>query len=157
LWVMQCELALALDQKWTAIQKGEAQPSGPSERLGLAELCLLCKKQYVAAAKLFDEAIAAAPNLAADPSKLRRYHAACAAARAAEGNGKDAADLDPPAKSKLRLQALAWLQADIEIWRQQAAGGKPAAVQTVIQNLTRWQSDRDLASVRDKKALSQLP
>jgi tetratricopeptide (TPR) repeat protein len=156
-WVQKCEVLLALDQKWAAIQQGKAQPSGPSERLALAELCKGCKKLYVASARLYGEAFDAAPKLAADLSKGRRYHAACAAALAAAGQGKDAADLDAPAKSKLRLQALTWLKADLELWRQQAAGGKPAAVQAVINSLLYWQIDPELASVRGDKALSLLP
>jgi hypothetical protein len=156
LWVRQCEMLLALDRKWTAIQQGEAQPSGPSERLALAELCQGCKHQYVAAAGFYAEAFDAAPNLAANPAKLRRYHAACVAALAADGKGKDAGALDVAAKTKLRLQALAWLKADLELWRQQAAGGQPAVVQAVIKNLSRWQRDPNLASVRDDKALSVL-
>jgi tetratricopeptide (TPR) repeat protein len=157
LWVEQCEMLLALDRKWTAIQKGEAQPSGPSERLALAELCLGYKKQYVAAAKLYAEAFAAAPDLATDPTKARRYHAACAAVLAAAGQGKDAAALDAPARAKLRLQALAWLKAELELCRHQADAGQPAAVEAVSKNLSRWQGNPALASVRDEKALSVLP
>jgi serine/threonine-protein kinase len=152
-----CEALLTLDQKWTAIQQGQAQPSGPSERLALAELCQQCKKQYVAAAKLYAEAFAAAPHEATDLTKARRYHAACAAALAAAGQGKDAAALDAPARAKLRLQALTWLKADLELWRHQADGGQPTAVLAVIKNLSQWQSDPALASVRDEKALSLLP
>jgi tetratricopeptide (TPR) repeat protein len=152
-WVEQCEALLALDQKWAAIQQGQAQPSGPSERLALAELCQGCKKQYVAAAKLYAEAIDAAPKLAT----ARRYQAVCAAVLAAAGQGKDAAGLDAPAKSKLRLQALAWLQADFELWRQQAATGQAAARQVVIKILSHWQSNPDLATVRDDKVLWVLP
>jgi hypothetical protein len=148
---------LALDEKWTAIQAGKAEPSGPSERAALAELCKQCKRQYVAAAKLYTEAFAGAPNLATDLTKARRYHAACAAALAAAGQGKDAAGLDAPARAKLRLQAFAWLKADLELWRKQAATGQSKAVQVIIKTLSHWQSDSDLASVRDEKALSMLP
>jgi tetratricopeptide (TPR) repeat protein len=156
-WVQLCKSMLALDQKWTAIQQGDAQPGGPAERLALAELCHGCKKQYVAAARLYAEAFAGAPDLAPDLSRARRYHAACAAAQAAAGRGKDAAGLDEPARARHRLQALEWLRADLELWRKQLAGGEPAGVQAVINNLSRWQSTPDLASVRDEKALSLLP
>jgi tetratricopeptide (TPR) repeat protein len=157
LWVEQCEALLDLDKKWTAIQKGEAQPSGPSERLALAELCQKCKKQYVAAAKLYDEAFTVAPHVATDLPKARRYNAACTAALAAAGQGKDAAELDTPAKAKLRQQALAWLKADLELWRQQAASGQPVALETVLKKLSHWQTEPGLASVRDEKALTALP
>jgi tetratricopeptide (TPR) repeat protein len=157
LWIQQCKILLALDEKWTAIQKGKAEPSGPAERIALAGLCQQCKKQYVAAAKLYAEAFSGAPNLATDLTKSRRYHAACAAAMAAAGQGKDAASLDAPAKAKLRLQALAWLKADRELWRRQADGGQPATLQAIIKELSHWQSDPELEGVRDGKALSVLP
>jgi serine/threonine protein kinase/tetratricopeptide (TPR) repeat protein len=156
-WVQDCQLLLTLDKKWTAIQQDQAEPSGPSERLALAELCQQYKKQYVAAAKFYAEAFAAAPNLATDLTKARRYHASCAAALAAVGQGKDAAALDAPARSRLRLQALRWLNADLELWRKQAAVDQPAAVLAVINNLSHWQNDPDLAGVRGEKALSVLP
>jgi serine/threonine protein kinase/Flp pilus assembly protein TadD len=156
-WVQQCKVLLALDQKWAAIQKGDAQPGGPSERLALAGLCQGCKKQFVAAARLYAEAFAAAPKLAADLAKAHRYYAACAAALAAAGGGKDAADLDADARSRLRSQALVWLQADLEVWRKQGAGGQRAAVAAVIKTLSGLQSDPQLASVRDEKALVALP
>ena len=47
-----------------------------------------------------------------------RYHAACAAARAAAGTGKDEPPSDDAAKVKLRHQALDWLRAEYKTWDQ---------------------------------------
>jgi tetratricopeptide (TPR) repeat protein len=157
LWVKRCEQFVALDQKLTAIQQGQAQPGNAAEQLALAELCQMCKKRYFAAVQFYAGAFAAAPNLPISLTKAHRYDAACAAALAAAGLGKDAAKLDAPAKAKLRQQALTWLKADLEFWQGQATSGQPAAVQTVLKKLSHWQTDTDLVSVRDEKALALLP
>jgi tetratricopeptide (TPR) repeat protein len=156
-WVQQCEALLALDQKLAAIQQGQAQPASAAEQLNLAILCRKYKKQYAAAAKFYTGAFAAAPKLADDLTKSDRYNAACAAALAAAGQGQDAGPLDAAAKAKWRQQALAWLKADLQLWHKQAQSGQPAALQDVMKTLSHWQTDPDLASVRDAKALKQLP
>jgi serine/threonine-protein kinase len=159
--IRRCEQLLALDQKLAAIQKRQDQPANAAEQLALAVLCQKYKQQYAAAAEFYAAAFAAAPNL--EVVQPRRHNAACAAALAAAGKGKDAGQLDAPAKTKLRQQALRWLQADLQHWQQHAKSsgipGTPgrAALQTVVKKLSHWQADPDLAGVRDAKALAQLP
>jgi tetratricopeptide (TPR) repeat protein len=156
-WVKQCEQLLALDQKLAAIQQGYAQPAGAAEQLALATLCQIYKKHFAGATKFYASAFDAAPQFAVDLSKPYRYNAACAAALAAAGQGKDAGQLEPKDKTKLQQQALAWLQADLELRQQQAKSKNPAAVQMLIKQLSRWRTDPDLAGVRDAKELAQLP
>jgi serine/threonine-protein kinase len=156
-WVKQCEALLALDQKLAAIQQGKAKPADVVEQLALADLCLISKQQYAAASEFYDAAFTKEPKLAGDVSKPHRYNAACAAALAAAGKGKDADKLDAPAKAKWRKQALAWLQADLQLWQQQAKNSQPAALLQLAKKMSHWQTDPDLAGVRDAKALAQLP
>jgi tetratricopeptide (TPR) repeat protein len=154
--LLECDQLLRLDQRLAAIQQINAKPADAAEQLALAVLCREYKKQYAAAAEFYAAAFTAAPNLAADLSQPHRYKAAGAAALAAAGQGKDAGQLDAPAKAKLRQQALAWLQADLQAWKKLQQSSPLSAV-TARNQLTRWQTDPDLAGVRDTQALAQLP
>src|SRR5262249_6581179 len=86
-----------------------------------------------------------------------RYNAACAAALAAAGQGKDAAALDEKERTRLRNQALDWLRADLALWDQQAHRAEPQARAATQQTLRHWQQDTDLAGVRTADALQKLP
>ena len=61
------------------------------------------------------------PKLAEDPASFRRYNAACSAAIAGCGKGKDDPPPDPATRTKLRSQALAWLSADLAAWSKRLA------------------------------------
>jgi hypothetical protein len=101
-----------------------------------------------AAARPYGEALALRPPLTA-----HRYDAACAAALAGCGRGKDAAGLDDTARAGWRWQALEWLRADLAARDKLAATNRAA----VRQQLQHWRKDTDLAGVRDKDALAKLP
>jgi tetratricopeptide (TPR) repeat protein len=149
----QCEQGLlALDQKLTAVLQGQAQPKDGLEQLALADLCWRDKKLYATAVKFYATGLAEQPALA----KLHRYHAACAAVLAAAGQGKDGDKLDAEGKAKLRQQALTWLRQELDFWKGQDKGD-PLATQEMVNKLNHWQTDPDLASVRDDKALTPLP
>src|SRR5262249_33868974 len=107
------------------------------------------------AADLHAAAFAVNPKLAKEYD--HRYDAACYAVLAAAGQGTDAAGLDDKERSRLRQQALAWLQADLDDWRG-LLDKQPATIRiVVIQKMKRWQRDPDFDSVRGAAALSQLP
>jgi serine/threonine-protein kinase len=156
-WVKQCEQLLALDRKWAAIQKGEAQPADAAEQVALAGLCVVYKQRYAAAVEFYAAAFTAEPQLTEDPQRPTRYHAACAAALAAAGKGKDASKLDASARAKLRQQTLDWLRADLELWRFQLKSKESTQRQNVIKYLSIWQTEPNLAAVRDAPGLVQLP
>jgi hypothetical protein len=78
-----------------------------------------------------------------------RYQSACLAVRAAAGKGDD--------KAKLRAQTLDWLRADLELAAKQFQTGKAEPVLRLVQQLPRWQTEPNLASVRDANALAALP
>jgi hypothetical protein len=69
------------------------------------------------------------------------------------GQGHDDPAPDSAARARLRRQALKWFKADLDAWRHQHA----AIAKIVEQCLRHWQSNRDLAGVRDAKALEVLP
>src|SRR5260370_835301 len=82
--------------------------------------------------------------------------AACAAALAGTfANAKDS----PTKAEKVTLvkQARAWLQEDLDIYRQQLKDRKAGGTVHVEERLWHWLSDPDLAGVRDAKAIADLP
>jgi hypothetical protein len=115
-----------------------------AERLELAEICWYYKRLPVAATRLYGEAFAE------NPAAGKRYQAACAAALAAGGQGKDARMLPDKVTLMLRRRALLWLRADLD---RLATADR----QTVRQRLREWREDAGLAAVRDREAVDQLP
>ena len=81
----------ALAARLPALLKGEDHPKDAAERLALAQMCYDTKR-HAAAARFWAEALAADPKLGDDRQAGHRYNAACAAALAGAGQGKD----DPP-------------------------------------------------------------
>jgi tetratricopeptide (TPR) repeat protein len=127
------------------------------EWLAFAAFCQQpCKGLNAAAALLYADAFAAAPRLADDLGPQHRYNAACAAALAAAGQGKDA-PADDKERARLRRQALDWLRADLAAWRGQLNKAPDRAQPAVAKTLAHWQQDADFAGVRGAKALAGLP
>jgi serine/threonine-protein kinase len=156
LWVRQCRRLVELDGKLAAVLAGKAHPESPAQRLDFALLCVQ-KKQHAAAARFFAEAFQLQPKLAEDLARGYRYNAACAAALAAAGRGKDAGKLDDQERAWLRQQALSWLRANLAAWGQHLATGGLAARAAVQKQMRHWQKDADLGGIRDQAALAKLP
>jgi tetratricopeptide (TPR) repeat protein len=157
-WVRDAQRLVELDRKLPAVLAGEAKPADASEGLSLAGLCQQAyRRRYVASARLYAEAFAANPVLAADRRAGHRYNAACAAALAAASQGTDAANLDAKERARLRRQALDWLRADLAVWAQEVDKGTPQARPQVQRTLRHWQRDPDLAGLSDPDALAKLP
>src|SRR5262245_38753543 len=76
---------------------------------------------------------------------------------AAAGRGRDEAPLDEGAKSKLRGQAVDWLEAELGAWAASLDSSPPQARLTILLQLSGWKYDRDLADIRDATALAGLP
>jgi tetratricopeptide (TPR) repeat protein/tRNA A-37 threonylcarbamoyl transferase component Bud32 len=155
-WVKECERLVELDGKLSAVLRGEATPADAAERIEYAELCK-GKGLYGTSARLYREAFVAQPELAGDPAKSHRYNAACYAALAGCGRGKDIPPLDEDARSGWRKQALEWLRADLGLRTKQLGSGKPGDRLAVWGNLLDWQRDPALAGLREEAALSRLP
>ena len=134
---------------------GKAQPRDAAETLEFAYLAHE-QQRFAAASRLFDRAFAIEPKLAQDRNRSNRYNAACAAALAASGEGRDAPSLDKVARDRLRRQAHHLLKADLaalEPFRK----GQPFERAQLQRTLSHWKVDTDLASLRSPQALAQLP
>jgi serine/threonine protein kinase/Flp pilus assembly protein TadD len=157
-WVQQCERLLELDVKLRAIQGGQERPADSAERIDLANLCLLPGKQlYLTAQRFYSEAFTDKPQLADDLNAQHRYSAACMAALAGCGQGKDADKLDAKELARLRQQALDWLRADLKAYRQLMEKSAGKAGPAIAKQMQHWLQDGDFAGVRGDKALAKLP
>ena len=147
---------VALDARLAAVIAGDQKPTDAAERLPLAERAY-DKSRHATAARLWDEAIAADPKLGDDRQAQHRYNAACAAALAGTGHGKDVPEPDLDAQAALRAQALGWLRAELAAWDQVVEDGGADAKGFVAGTLDHWKADSDLAGVRDLAELDKLP
>ena len=155
LWVLQTQQWIAQDKKLAAVLRGDEPPGDAHAQVALAEFCATHKKRYAAAARFYVAAFAAEPKLADAFMTSRRYNAACAAARAAAGQGKDAADLTEAERQRWRKQTLEWLGADLAAWTTWLEKN-PRSAHTLAKTLQHWQSDKDLAGVREPASLAKL-
>jgi tetratricopeptide (TPR) repeat protein/tRNA A-37 threonylcarbamoyl transferase component Bud32 len=152
-WVEECQRLLELEARLTAILAGEDQPKDAAEQLALADLCRRYKNRYAAATRFYAAAFAAG----AARTTQRTYNAACAAVLSSAGQGEDANKLEGKEKSRLRQQALAWLQDNLKLYTGKLDDLDAKQRADLQKTLQHWQQDADLASVRDAKALAPLP
>jgi serine/threonine-protein kinase len=151
------KLAQLLD-RLPAVLEGKAPPTDASEYLAFAEVCQQPFFQRNASAvRFYEEAFVAEPKLADDLQRQPRYNAACAAALAGCGQGKDAGGLPDKEYVGLRRQALEWLRADLTVYRQDLERVPDKVGPVVRERLQHWQQDTDFAGVRGPEALTKLP
>jgi tetratricopeptide (TPR) repeat protein len=155
-WVRQGERLVELDGRLSVVLQGKVKPASAGEWLDFAQVCLL-KKLVGAAARFYRESFAAEPKLAGELKTGHRYNAACCAARAGIGQGKDAANLDEMERTRWRKQALDWLRADLTLWARHLANDTPQRRARIVQQLQHWQRDPNLAGLRDEAELAWLP
>jgi hypothetical protein len=155
-WVQWCERDVELDRRLPAYLAGKSTPASPGERFELAGFCERSRRPR-AAVHFYEGAFAGQPNLADDLGARHRYNAACAAALAAAGQGRDAGKPDSTERARLRRLAWDWLRADLAQWIKQTENGSPQACARLRGTLAHWQQDSDLASVRGEAALARLP
>src|SRR5262249_34405677 len=108
-------------------------------------------------ARFSRDAFVAEPKLAEDVAAGTRYDAACAAALAGCGQGKDAADLDDAERARWRLQALEWLRQDPAWGGKALEGGKAQSRALVRSKMQHWRNDDAFAGIRGKDALAHIP
>ncbi len=145
----------ALDARLAAVLKAEDHPKNNAERLELAARAY-AKLLHASSARLFAEAFAADSKLADDCRAGTRYDAACSAALAGIGQSDDVPPPDDTARSRMRRQALDWLKADLAAWARSLEGGTPKDRGLLLQRVTHWKNDSDLAGIRDKQELAKL-
>jgi tetratricopeptide (TPR) repeat protein/serine/threonine protein kinase len=153
-WIADCEKLIELEGRLPRVLAGEEVPGDGKERLAFADLAYRTRR-FELAARFFEEALASEPGLETHPPGVHRYNAACAAALAGAGQGRDASSVDEAARERRRAQALGWLRGELE----QAAGlaGTPATRAGVARALRHWLHDPDLKSLRDGASLAGLP
>jgi serine/threonine protein kinase len=147
---------VAMDARLAAVMKGDQSPRDNGERLQLAQRAY-DKALHASAARLWTEALAADPSLADDRQSQHRYNAACAAALAGCGQGKDDPRPDDAAKAKLRRQAHDWLRRELAAWAKILESVAADMKANVAPTLQHWKADADLAGIRDEKELAKLP
>jgi serine/threonine-protein kinase len=152
-----CDTLLSVAVVLPAILAGKERPTKVATQRALAEWCLKHKRLPATAARFYDTALSAQPSLVNDLEVGNRFHAACAAALAGCGLGKDAATLDDQRRAALRKQALDWLTAEYKAWAQRHRLGKPGDRTTAATAVRAWQHNEDLAGVRDEQALARFP
>jgi eukaryotic-like serine/threonine-protein kinase len=152
----QCEQLLALDKRVQMVMQGKAEAS-PADLLAMGQMCTQYKNQHATAAELFGKGFQAESALATDLTRAHRYNAACAAALAGDGQGSDAGKLNVEQKHAFRKQARGWLNADLDLHGKLLEGGKPGDVMRTAMKLSHWQSDPDLAGVREPRKIEKLP
>jgi Flp pilus assembly protein TadD len=152
------ERLVEIQNRFPAILEGKEKPANDAERLELAAFCRRPFMQlYAASFRFHAEAFANDPKLAADVNRYNRESAACSAALAGCGKGRDAGKLTDMERARMRKQALEWLRADLTDWTQQATSGKATDLQRLEYLLKNRQETADLACVRDKDSLEKLP
>jgi serine/threonine protein kinase/tetratricopeptide (TPR) repeat protein len=156
-WLREAERTARLDDRLSAVLAGKDQPRDAAECLGFAELCQLHRQRYAAAVKFFEQAFDVERKLAEDLRAGHRYNAACAAALAGSGQGKDADKLNAKERARLRAKALDWLRADLDAWGRLLNKQPDMARPVVVEQMRHWQADTDFSGVRGPQALSQLP
>jgi serine/threonine-protein kinase len=139
-----------------AIIEGTDRPKDIDERLFFADAAYKTKL-YGAAASLWITALDAKPEIADSRVTQHRYNAACAAALAAAGKGRDNPAPDDNARIKLRHQAVSYLKTELDTWEKFLKSKQPDARFTAIYHLGHWQEDPDLESLRGAKCEAELP
>jgi len=145
-WVRNCESLVEKEGKLTALLSGNRQPVNNAERLGLAWFFQDSQMRYAAATRYYRDAFADEPKLNGDQPSYHRYNAACAAALAGCGLGKDAAALDDRSSAGLRRQALDWLRAELQAYRKLLEKEAEKARSVVEWTMQHWQLDKDFES-----------
>jgi serine/threonine-protein kinase len=146
----------AFDARLRSIINGEQHPKDVAERLQLAQRAYDLTR-HAAAARFWNEALEADPKLADNRQAQHRYNAACAAALAGCGQGKDQPPPTIEQKMKLRRQALDGLTSELNAWAKLLATASKERRGGIVQTLEHWQHDTDLERIRDDGELAKLP
>jgi tetratricopeptide (TPR) repeat protein len=155
-WIRQTKRLMQLTDKLVDSVTERRQPRDAVERTDLAELSQ--GYQFNAAAvRFYADAFAADPGLAENLRSGLRYSAACAAALAGCGEGRDPRKPDALARARLRQQALDWLRADLAAYRRRLDSGAINAGSSVRRTMQSWLMDPDFAGVRGAEALARQP
>jgi hypothetical protein len=136
------------DGRLPDILQGADEPASIQEYFEFATLCGI-RGHYLEALRLYEHVHQRTPM------GVLHYPMACAAIRAANGEGRQLPDVK--ARANLRNKALEWLRTELTVLQKakndQAVFRRKHAEQT----LRRWCNDLELRSVREVDALATLP
>ncbi|WP_422930044.1 protein kinase domain-containing protein [Singulisphaera sp. PoT] len=159
-----------------AFRLGDWQPRDNDERIALLGMCE-SEGLYASASRLWAAAFVADEHLASALtirclglagqesdksnrieilSSACRYRAACCAALAGCGIGKDSARLDAAEKARWRRKAIEWLRADMILLSETLESGVRAHRNSAKELLQLWQGEPDLAGLREPARLEAL-
>ena len=150
------ERKIALSPRLPAVLRGVDRPSDAAELLEFARMASQTMR-FSASARLYGEALRDQPTLAEDRTAQHRYNAACSAALAGCGRGRDEPPPDGAARSRLRGQALGWLGAELVTWAKVAETGDAATRSVAAEAMAYWKADAALAGVREPTPLAEIP
>ncbi len=153
--VEDVERRIALDARLPAVLRGDDTPADADERAEFARLCA-SKRLFAASARLWSEAFTERPDLADDLKAGNRFAAACSAAMAGCGHGRDEPLPDETARRQWREQARQWLEADLAAYRTLVESGTPAERALPPKQLGLWRVVPELADLRNPGAIGQL-
>jgi serine/threonine protein kinase len=154
-WIAHIERMAARTRPLPTRPTGDARPNDPVESLDLAVICS-DQKRFIASARYWGWALDADPTLGDDRVHKYRFSAACTAAMAAAGKGRDENPPDADTAAGLRRRALQWLRADLAVWSQMLASGSPHDRAEALRAMRQWRKDTDLVTVRDADAIVSL-
>jgi serine/threonine-protein kinase len=154
-WLVQARRFVELDAKLPDLLEDGEKPASPGEQLDYAVVCKL-KGLYGASARLYAGAFTAEPALAASLAAGNRYCAACVAAQAGCGQGRDAPEPDAAVRARWRKQALDWLRADLALWAAAPIASRDDRLRAAAA-LRRWRGEKALAGIREPEELAKLP
>ena len=152
----RAEHLIALEARLPAVVAGydrlaDAEASAEFARLAFS------RHFYAAAARLWADAFAASPTMAADPTTGNRFQAVRAAALAGAEGGRPEDSPDADSRAHWREQAVAWLEADLAASAAALESGTYRQRAAVLRRLARWQIDPAFAGLRDEQAVAGLP
>ncbi len=148
----RCVRLSQINKRFNKYLSGQSRPATAPERIDFAEVCYH-KGMYARSSDEYAAAFADDRKLLADATKGYRYAAACSAALAGTVAGNDDPKPGDSKKAKLRKRALDLLKDE---WSGAASNSKKNPGM-IIQLRDAWRSEPDLAGVRDRAALAQLP
>jgi serine/threonine-protein kinase len=136
-----------------AFLDGKHQPQDQPERDALLGVCQFSNRT-VALSRLYADIFAAGPHRFWDLTG-HRFRAARVAALAGSGRGLDATDLSETERMRWRAQSRQWLRISLAAWSK-FLSENPKAREQVRQALKTWQTEPDLACLREQSALDKL-
>lgn len=108
------------------------------------------------AVRIYEEAFQQDDSLTKTPQLRLQFNAACCAALAESGQSLDGLKLNDVARSAIRVQAFGWLTNELDQWETSLKSAGTEQRIGVLQTMKQWQSNKDLASVRDAESLAKL-